>query len=509
MQRTCVEPNEVTFSTVVKACCSSVIRAEIGMLLHSIIIESGLEMNLHVSSSLINMYAKWGSVEDGRKVFAKSDKPDLIIWSALIACYAQNDLGIEAIDAFEKMQLEGFKPNQVLYASVLRACSDLTILDLGKLIHTRIIESGLLFDVFVASTLIDMYTKCNSFSDASNVFNRFSKGNVVTWSAMIAGHVGIERNAEALNLFNGMQDDGVDPNEITFIALLSLCANIATVDQGMLIHVQIMEMALETDLPLSNSLVDMYANCGALQDACKVLERSKEKNIVTWNALIAGCAKHSDYEAALNCLKVMCGQSVPPDDVTFVSILSLCNHLGLVHEALFHLTSMTNTYYILPRYEHYMCTLDLLGRAGFFDEAEDIVDTMPLCPDFIALASLLNHCKTYKNTELAGPYFNGIVSFDSRSTLSFANMLDIYDSEVVKEYSDLLEGIGHNANAWKKPGMACLEIEDEKYSFVVGDNKTSEQIDGVSTKLKSLTALLREEGYLPQAVFGSINLLSL
>ncbi|MCO5580993.1 hypothetical protein L7F22_034868 [Adiantum nelumboides] len=502
MQRTGVESNQITFSTVVKGCCSSVMYSDQGMLLHAIIIESGLEMNLYVSSTLINMYAKWGSVEDGRDVFAKSQKPSLIIWSALIACYAQNDLGIEAIDAFEKMQLEGFEPNQVLYASVLRACSDLGTLDLGKLMHTQIIESGLVFNVFVASTLIDMYAKCNSFADACNVFNRFSKGNVVTWSAMIAGHAGVEENAEALDLFNGMQNDGVDPNEVTFIALLSLCANIAAVDQGMLIHAQIMEMGLEADLPLSNSLVDMYANCGVLHDACKILEKSTEKSVVTWNSLIAGCAKHSDYEAALNCLNAMLGQSVPPNDVTFVSILALCNHMGLVHEALFHLTSMTNTYGILPRYQHYMCTLDLLGRAGSFDEAEDIVNTMPSCPDFVSLASLLNHCKTYENSELAKQYFNGIVTFDSRSALSFANMLTIYDAEGLKGCSDLLDSFRNNANAWKKPGMACLEVEDEEYRFVVGD-KTSEEIAGVSLKLKSLTALIREEGYLPQAVFGS------
>eukprot|EP00250_Pteridium_aquilinum_P002028 c12237_g2_i2 orf=202-1725(+) len=499
MQQADVELNQVTFSTVVKACCSSIIYSDQGMLVHGIIIESGLETNMYVASTLVNMYAKWGCVEDGNSVFAKISKPNLVTWSAIIACYAQNDLGLLAIGAFQKMQLEGLQPNQVLYASVLRACSDLVALDLGKLIHAQIIESGLVFNVFVASTLIDMYTKCNSSCDACNVFDRFSRGNVVTWSAMIAGHAENGRNAEALNLFNVMQDDGLEPNEITFIALLSLCSNIAALDKGMLIHAHIIEMGLEVDIPLNNCLVDMYANCGVLYDACRILERSTWTNVVTWNALIAGCTKHSDYAAALNCLKVMLYQNVKPNDVTFVSILSLCNHMGLVHEGHLHFTSMRDEYEVLPTYEHYMCTIDLLGRAGFLSEAEDIINTMPLCPDIVALASLLGHCKTYKRSDLAKLCFNGIIAIDSRSASGFVHMSKLYASEGLKEYSDVLEDFRSNANAWKKPGMACLEVGEEKHTFVVGD-KCCGEIDDLCTKLKNLTTLMREEGYLPKSV---------
>ncbi|KAH7298190.1 hypothetical protein KP509_25G031300 [Ceratopteris richardii] len=500
MQQTGLEPNQNTFSSVLKACCSSTIFSEQGKLLHSTVVENGIETNLYIASTLINMYSKWQSVEDSTTVFINLPKPNLVTWSALVACYAQNDLALEAIDAFHKMQLEGLQPNQVVYASVLRACSDLEALDLGCLIHAQILEMGLLLNVFVASALIDMYTKCNSFPDARNVFDRFSNGNVVTWSAMIAGHAEDGRDSEALNLFSVMQEDGVDPNEITFIALLSLCTNITTVYQGMLIHTHIIEKGLEKDLPLSNSLVDMYANCGAFHDACKILEGSTQTNVVTWNALINGCVSHLDYEAVLNCLQTMLGQNLVPNDITFVSILSVCNQMGLMEEAFSHFSSMTSKYSILPRFEHYTCIIDILGRAGFFNEAEDILNTMPASADFVAVASLLSHCKTYQKTELAGQCFDGVVSFDSRSALGFMNMSSIYEFEGPKEYSDFAEGFRKTANAWKKPGMACFEADEGDHKFVVSD-KTSERCDTLYTKLRSLVAVMREEGYFPQATF--------
>jgi pentatricopeptide repeat protein len=156
---------------------------------------------------------------------------------------------------------------------VLNACASLGALEEGRCVHKQIVESGCESDVFVSSSLVDMYAKCGSMEDAARVFNKMTSRDVVSWRAMLSGLVKSEQAQKALELYREMQWEGVWPNAVTFVGVLNACANIAAQEEGKCAHEQIIQSGLESDLFVGNSLVDMYAKCGSMEDAWKVFNR--------------------------------------------------------------------------------------------------------------------------------------------------------------------------------------------------------------------------------------------
>jgi pentatricopeptide repeat protein len=137
------------------------------------------------------------------------------------------------------MQWEGVWPNAVTFVEVLNACATIAALEDGKCAHEQIIQSGLESDLFVGNSLVDMYPKCGSMEDAWKVFNRMPSCNVISWTAMILGHVKCGQGQKALDLFQQMQHENVDPNSVTFIGVLNACASVGAIEEGRHAHEQI------------------------------------------------------------------------------------------------------------------------------------------------------------------------------------------------------------------------------------------------------------------------------
>jgi pentatricopeptide repeat protein len=177
------------------------------------------------------------------------------------------------------MQQEGLQPNTVTFVGVINACVSMIALEEGRCVHQQIIESGLESDVFVGSSMVDMYAKCGSIEDAGSVFNKMPSRNVVTWSAVILGHVKCQQGQKALELFRQMQQEGVQPDSVTFVGVLNVCAGVAVCasvalfKEGRCVHQHIVQSGLESDVFVGSSLVDMYAKCGSLEDAFRLFNK--------------------------------------------------------------------------------------------------------------------------------------------------------------------------------------------------------------------------------------------
>jgi pentatricopeptide repeat domain-containing protein 1 len=171
---------------VLKA-CASLFALEEGKKIHSQVVESGCESDVYVGSTLVHMYAKCGSIEDARNVFDRMPKRDVVTWNAMIRGYAKCGQGWEALKLFRQMQDEGVQPDSVIFMGLLNACASVAAFDEGKYVHKQIIAGGLEGDVFLGSSLVDMYAKCGSIKDAWNVFNKMHTHDVLAWSAMILG----------------------------------------------------------------------------------------------------------------------------------------------------------------------------------------------------------------------------------------------------------------------------------------------------------------------------------
>ncbi|KAH8913168.1 hypothetical protein BDL97_U03600 [Sphagnum fallax] len=371
MQKRGMRPDRFTFVPVLNACAG--LRAlEQGRRAHQLIMQTGCEADVFVGNSLIDMYAKCGSMEEASRVFNKLPSRAAVCWNAMIFGHVKCGEGHKALQLFQKMQHEGVQPDPATYVGVLNACAGLRALEEGRRAHQLIMQTGCEADVFVGSSLIDMYAKCGSMEEASRVFNKLPS-RVVCWNAMIFGHVKCGEGHKALQLFQKMQHEGVQPDPATYVGVLNACANVVALEEGRRTHERIIQSRCESNVFVKSSLVDMYAKCGSMEDACRVFNTMPSHDVVSWNALLGGFAMHGQGKEALVHFERMCEEGVHPDDITFVCLLSACSHAGFVDEGLRFNALMTTVYRIPAKLEHYTCMVDLLGRAGHLQEAENMI----------------------------------------------------------------------------------------------------------------------------------------
>jgi pentatricopeptide repeat protein len=188
--------------------------------------------------------------------------------------------GQKALELFQQMQQEGVRPDSVTFVGVLNACASVVAIEEGRCAHQQIIQSGLQSDVFVCNSLVDMYAKCGSIEEAWRVFNKMPSRDVVTWTTMILGHVQCGQGQKASELFQKMQQEGVQPNSVTFVAVLNACATIVALEEGRYVHQQIIQSGCESEVSVGSSLVDLYAKCGSMEDAWSVFNKLPSRNVV-------------------------------------------------------------------------------------------------------------------------------------------------------------------------------------------------------------------------------------
>ncbi len=212
--------------------CASIVGLEEGRCVHQQIIEYGYDSDVFVANSLVDMYAKCGSIEDAWRVFNKMPSRNVVTCNAMVLGHVKCGQGQKALELFQQLQQEGVQPDSLSFVGVLKACVSMVAIEEGRCVHQQIIQSGLESDVFVGSSLVDMYAKCGSMENAWGVFNKMPSQNVVTWNARLGGCAMNGHGNEALKHFEQMCE-GVQPDDITFICLLSACSHAGLVDEGM------------------------------------------------------------------------------------------------------------------------------------------------------------------------------------------------------------------------------------------------------------------------------------
>ncbi len=199
----------------------------------------------------------------------------------------------------------------------------------GVLISRLFIVDG--FRCFVCNSLVDMYAKGGSIEEAWRVFNKMPFWNVITWNAMILGHVKWGDGQKVLELFWQMQQEGVCPSPVTFVWVLNACASVVVTEEGRCVHQHIIDCGYNSNVFVTNSLVDMYAKCGTIEDAWRVFNKIPSWNFATWNAILKGCAMHGLGEEALKHFEQMQEDGVQPKSYHFYLssvILEPCRSSG-------------------------------------------------------------------------------------------------------------------------------------------------------------------------------------
>ena len=327
MRQEHVQPNEITYLSILKACASP-LSLKWGREVHVLIRRDGLESDIRVGTALIQMYAKCGSIEEARQAFDNLTDRNVVSWNVMIGASAGSGRGVEAYDLYLKMKEEGFQPNAVTYVRLLNDCASTGALEWVKLVHSHILEAGYESDVRVGSALIRMFAKSGSIEDAAVVFDSMKERDIITWTLMIGAYAGSGRGVEAYDLYLKMKEEGFQPDAVTYMSLLNDCASSGALEWVKDVHKHILEEGHESDVRVGNALVHMYAKSGSIEDARMVFDRLKKRDVITWNVMIGAYAGSGRGVEAYDLYLKMKEEGFQPNAVTYMSLLNDCASTG-------------------------------------------------------------------------------------------------------------------------------------------------------------------------------------
>lgn len=441
MLREGVAPNKVTFLIILDVCTSQAALNE-GRYVHACVRCHGLESDLLVATALITMYGNCGCLNDAWMLFDNLAQRDVVIWTAMIAAYVLHGQFVNALRLFGQMQVEGVIPDKVTFMTVLDAYSNQLDLVEAKKMHIWISHRGFEVGDVLAPALVSMYGKCGRLEDAQRMFEKFSDKKVVLWNAFISAHAQHGRSAKTLQFFNKMWQEGVIPNKATFVCSLSACASEGAFTEGRHMHIDIIQCGFESDVVVSTAVINMYGKCGILDDAQKLFYKMPERNVISWNAMIAAFAQHGHGKEALQVFYAMQQERVHPDKVTFLTLLSACSHAALVEEAYYCLLLMNWDHVTALTHDLYDCMVDLHGRVGQLDKAEDMIHNMPFQPTVISWMTLLGACKNEADIDRGESTANYVFELDPMTASPFVMLSKLYalserDKDVLNAISSM------------------------------------------------------------------------
>ena len=545
-------PDHNVFPSVLKS-CALMKNSRLGESVHGCIIRLGMDFDLYSCNALMNMYSKFWSLEEGdgrirepgeiekcsnsskleenvagidrnwnldqmsnitsdkhskkekesyylgslRKVFEMMPERDIVSWNTVIAGNAQNGMHEEALTMVRDMGKADLKPDSFTLSSVLPIFAEYANLLNGKEIHGYAIRNGYDSDLFIASSLIDMYAKCTRVDDSCRVFYLLPQHDNISWNSVIAGCVQNGMFDEGLKFFRQMLTiANIKPNHVSFSSIMPACAHLTTLRLGKQLHGYIIRSRFDDNLFIASSLVDMYAKCGNIRTARWIFDRMEQHDMVSWTAMIMGYALHGHANEAISLFQQMEARGVKPNYVAFVAVLTACSHAGLADEARKYFTSMSQDYRIVPGIEHYAAMADLFGRVGRLKEAFEFISNMNIKPTGSVWSTLLSACRVHKNLELAEKVYQNLFTVDPENVGAHVLLSNVYSAAGRWKDAQKLRIAMRDKGLKKKPACSWIEIKNKVHAFVAGD-ESHPDYDRINDALKVLLEQMEREGYVP------------
>ncbi|XP_024963410.1 pentatricopeptide repeat-containing protein At2g44880-like [Cynara cardunculus var. scolymus] len=418
-----------SLSLVVQACGRSGFLQN-GQTIHSQVLKLGFDGDLFVQTGLTEMYVKFGWIEFARKVFREMKNPDLVSYNVLLAEYVRiGEMGL-ARQLFDKMSLR---------------------------------------DLVSWNTMIHGYASLGHVGSAHTTLDACGEKDFFSWRSTVGQYSNSKQPHEALRLFHEMQLTNLLPDKITIISVLSACGDLGALGMGRTVHKYIERNRIEVDVKLGTSLVNMYAKCGDIDNASKVFNGIKKRDVFLWSAMIMGLSNHGYGEVALDHFDNMISEGIKPNGIIFIGVLSACSHVGLVNKGWKYFSAMSDEYGLTPEIEHYGCMVDILSRAGCLDAARELIRNMPFEPDPIVWRAILGACKIHKNVELAEEATTKILSLEAHADGNYVLLSNIYSqAKKWEKVVDVRRKMKEN-KIQKVPGSSSIEVGTAVHEFVAGD----------------------------------------
>ncbi|XP_058076023.1 pentatricopeptide repeat-containing protein At2g22410, mitochondrial-like [Magnolia sinica] len=323
-----VRPDEVTFVAIFNA-CSQLGDLNLGRRLENLAHEIGIEYNSYVINSLIDMYAKcwniheaqrlfdkmvdrnvvsWnsmvsgyarcGNMEAARRLFDQMPEKNNVSWSALLNGYVQNDAFNKALMVFDEMQARAAAPNDAAITGVIAACAHLGALEMGRKIHVCLDERKVRSDIVLSTALVDMYAKCGCVEISRALFDGIEKKNLPSYNAMIIGLAIHGKTSDCLEILSEMVKDGIRPDGITFVGILSGCAHAGWLQEGKEYFDRMRTVyGITPRTEHYSCMVHLMGRAGLVNEAYEFIRSCPLKpDVAMWGGLLNACKVHGNVE---------------------------------------------------------------------------------------------------------------------------------------------------------------------------------------------------------------------
>ncbi|KAF2298895.1 hypothetical protein GH714_028957 [Hevea brasiliensis] len=472
-----IGPNEITVLNILPSCLEN---SQLPSLkeIHGYSIRHEFQYDELVANALVTAYAKCGMLSSAERVFNRMEMKTVSSWNALIGGYAQNGDPKQALNFYIQMTYLGFEPDWFSIGSLLLACAHLNSLRCGQEVHGFALRNGLETDLFIGVSLLSLYIHCKKSSSARLLFDGMEDKSLVSWNAMISGYSQNGLPAEALTLFRKLLSNGIQPSDIAIMSVLGACSQLSALRLGKETHCYALKSTLTEDVFVSCSIIDMYAKSGCIEESRIVFDGLRDKDVGSWNAIIAAYGFHGYGKEAIKLFERMENIGQMPDCFTFIGILTACCHAGLVEEGLKYFSEMQNSHGLEPKLKHYACVIDMLGRARRLDDALRLVNEMPEQPDSGIWSSLLSSCRRFGALEMGEKVAEKLLELEPNKVENYVLLSNLYagsgdnllpESEEIRlkwrRLEKQLSKIGYKPNT----GSVLHEVEeDEKIEILRG-----------------------------------------
>lgn len=381
------------------------------------------------SNELIRGFLKLGKIKEAELVFSNMAEKDFISYNLMIKGYARCGRVGESEMLFMQM------PIKVLSSQ---------------------------------NTMISVYARNGEVDKALELFEKARlEGSPITWNAMISGYIHNDEHENALELYLTMSRSSISPTASTFTVLLYACACLGSLQQGQLLHAHLAKTPFSSYVCAGTTLVDMYSKCGSIEDASSAFRCISSPGTAGWTALINGHAHHGLGSDAVTLFNLMLEKGVAPNTTTFVAVLSACARGGILREGMRFFRSMKEQYGIAPTKEHLTCVVELLGRSGLLNEADELINTMPIETDKVLLTTLLHASLHWMDMDLAERVARRMLDLDPNTPAAYVIMSNLYSRSGKWGHKLKVRDALKEQGFKKDPGCSWIEVNNRSHVFQV------------------------------------------
>ncbi|XP_016511799.1 pentatricopeptide repeat-containing protein At5g66520-like [Nicotiana tabacum] len=431
-----------------------------------------------------------------RIVFQNLGYQSTFLYNTMIRGYMQSDLPIPAVLCYKDMLRNKLIVNNYTFPPLIKACS-MILNEFGQhgfSVHAHLLKLGLQHDRFIVAALIEFYSlniemdrarmlfdeitnrdvvmwtsmidgygKIGEVGKARLLFDEMPERNVISWSAMMAAYSRASDFKEVLCLYRRMEEDGLKPNESVLVSILTACAHLGALAQGLLVHSFAKHYNYESNPILATALVDMYSKCGRMESASSVFEAMTYKDSGAWNAIISGFAMNGNAVKSVQLFDRMIASGNRPNETTFVALLSACTHAEMVDVGLSLFARMGSVYGVEPRFEHRACVVDLLARAGKLEDAEKFIEENMggiEKADANVWGALLGACRVYGNVEVGDRIWRKLSNMKVIDHGTCVLAYNIYREAGRDVEAKCVRELIEEMRTKKQPGCSVIEVND-------------------------------------------------